>query len=197
MSDVYISFTADSIRKMQSRETPKTATRRVVKGIRGGYIDVRSSRARTIKTQWFFDVGDGFSDALFSPYEVGDTLHVKEPLEKCDGIIRTENEIHGQVIHYAADGVFVMDNNEIPREWIWKHSALPAIFCPHWAIRYRTLITAVYPQQLGSMTEADAVKEGCKTIAEYKDVWQAINGKKHPWDDNLWTWVIEFEQVKP
>lgn len=34
---------------------------------------------------------------------------------------------------------------------------------------------------------------GGKTAQEwFRDLWQSINGKTHPWDSNPWVWVVEF-----
>lgn len=31
----------------------------------------------------------------------------------------------------------------------------------------------------------------------YANLWDKINGKKHPWANNDWVWVIEFKRVSP
>ena len=31
-------------------------------------------------------------------------------------------------------------------------------------------------------------------IDEFADIWDSINGKKYPWANNPWVWVIEFER---
>ena len=41
------------------------------------------------------------------------------------------------------------------------------------------------------MTEYTTEKE-LKTISK----WDLINGKKYPWGNNPWVWVIEFRKVE-
>lgn len=53
-------------------------------------------------------------------------------------------------------------------------------------------ILSVHQEQLGDITEDDAVAEGCNSIEEYKAVFQDIYGH---WDENSLVWVIDFERV--
>ena len=60
-------------------------------------------------------------------------------------------------------------------------------------------VTAVYPQPLGHMTEADALKEGFRptetgtALYHFDAAWEEINGDYFP-DEAVW--VIEFEPVQ-
>jgi hypothetical protein len=126
-----------------------------------------------------------------SPYRIGDRVRVKEDL--------VARNLGINVVFYSTDLKPAWDEHDNPKfsEFVawpskWKRSTLSARYCPVWASRYYLTISAAYPQQLGDMSEEDAIKEGCATLIEYKKVWQAINGKRHPWDDNLWVWVYEF-----
>lgn len=51
----------------------------------------------------------------------------------------------------------------------------------------------VFQQPLGEMTEFDAQEEGGYTLAQFKTIWEEING---PWDDSLVVWVVKFELEK-
>lgn len=68
----------------------------------------------------------------------------------------------------------------------------------------------VWQEELGAMSEADAIAEGiCQSddgwglsggpvlasdpVGAYIKLWDAINGKKMPWRSDLVVWVIEFK----
>lgn len=55
--------------------------------------------------------------------------------------------------------------------------------------------TAVYKQRLGDATEADAHREGCKSLAGFRDLFAAINDGTFNPDEEVW--VVEFERVHP
>jgi len=57
----------------------------------------------------------------------------------------------------------------------------------------RIKVIEYYKQELGEMTEKDAVKEGYKSIMDFHDIWIKINGA---WHDNQVVDVIEFELIK-
>ena len=56
------------------------------------------------------------------------------------------------------------------------------------------LIDDVYQQRLGEMTEDDARREGRYTLAEFRTLWEEMNGS---WDPDLEVWVVEFRRVPP
>ncbi len=88
----------------------------------------------------------------------------------------------------------------------------PSIFMPRWASRITLEIVSVRVEGLWDITEEDAKAEGCDTFYrdafsetpdqlyisardEFTALWDFINGKKHPWLSNPWTWVIEFKRI--
>jgi hypothetical protein len=90
----------------------------------------------------------------------------------------------------------------------------PSIFMPRWASRIRLEILSVRVERLQDISEGDAVAEGihpmncigpgcdatCNTkgcwgiLDGYRTLWDSINGKKHPWKENCFVWVLEFKK---
>ena len=85
----------------------------------------------------------------------------------------------------------------------------PSIHMPRWASRITLEITGVHVERLNSMTEQDAIAEGCSgghgSIPGYMysatphehfhHVWESIYGADS-WQANPFVWVIEFKRVE-
>lgn len=85
----------------------------------------------------------------------------------------------------------------------------PSIHMPRWASRITLEITGVRVERLNSMTEHDALAEGCPgghdSIPGYMysatphehfhHIWTSIYGEDS-WQSNPWVWVIEFKRVE-
>ncbi len=54
-------------------------------------------------------------------------------------------------------------------------------------------VTKLFKQELGEITEGDAIKEGYDCIMDFHEIWVKINGT---WHDNQEVYVIEFEVVE-
>jgi hypothetical protein len=80
------------------------------------------------------------------------------------------------------------------------------MFMPRWASRITLEITDIRAEKLRNITRGDAMAEGCpfQNIAKDEDplcwyavLWNKIHGKKHPWHQNPYVWVIDFKKVNP
>lgn len=92
----------------------------------------------------------------------------------------------------------------------WK----PSIHMPKKYARIWLEITNIRAERLKEISATDIRKEGvgchyhdfhsgfcvgeCGFLrGSFQMLWDSINGKKHPWSDNPWVWVIEFKQSSP
>jgi len=93
----------------------------------------------------------------------------------------------------------------------------PSIHMHRWASRIQLEVTKVRVERVRDISEEDAVAEGLradergfysgtekknrfysKSAKEtYPLLWDSINGKSHPWENNPWVWVIEFKVLVP
>lgn len=99
---------------------------------------------------------------------------------------------------YKAD-----DDRNLPKGCKWK----PSIHMFKMYARIWLEITNIRVERLQDISEGDAKAEGVEIgssamghtfthIEHYRALWNSINKKKHPWADNPWVWVINF-QIAP
>lgn len=95
-------------------------------------------------------------------------------------------------------GVYVWrpEIDYLRKHWIigQEYAAVPKMYHPAFG---RVRITAILQERLHDITEADAIAEGVASVAEYRDLWESINGKTKGarWADNPLVWVLSFEYV--
>ncbi|MFJ5159481.1 hypothetical protein ACIP6T_09910 [Pantoea sp. NPDC088449] len=222
-----IHFNSEMVRAVM--EGRKVQTRRIMKvqpeSHQFGLLRITDSTKRGDigKYHWAESNATGVHtrSALFScPFgAVGDRLWVRETWadvnhEGCpavayraDGEVRDLNEDEGEE-----------DDPNLEKYWFanWYPDLIngtegrwtPSIHMPRWASRITLEITGVRVERLNSMTESDALAEGCNgghdSIPGYMysatphehfhHVWQSIYGADS-WQANPWVWVIEFKRV--
>ncbi len=112
-------------------------------------------------------------------------------------------------IKYAADGTYkTFEDISIPfRKSFAREGYQSAMFMFKWASRFPHVpVTGLRCERLQSITEADAIAEGCDDRTkptypgagydEYLILWDSINGKKYPAKMNPWVWVPEFPKYE-
>ncbi len=103
---------------------------------------------------------------------------------------------------YKADGVPAPEFYDADGELhcCWR----PSIHMPRWASRILLEITNVRVERLKSISDSDAIREGCSTadmksgdcVADvFARLWASIYGPDS-WNANPWVWVIEFKRVE-
>jgi len=109
--------------------------------------------------------------------------------------IAKDNEI-GVV---ANGGVFTRSTNGTRLKWrigrdyaVMPKRGKPCYF--HEGKPLRIVITDIRCEPLHNITEAEARAEGVASIAEYRNLWEQINGAGS-WGKNPLVWVITFERV--
>jgi len=84
----------------------------------------------------------------------------------------------------------------------------PSIFMPRWACRILLDVEDVRIERLQDITPTDTWREGIDPhitgkigedhemdVRAFRDLWDSINEKKHPWESNPWVWVVTFKQA--
>lgn len=152
----------------------------------------------------------------FSEFNIGDRLWVRETF--CYGRIEENDSLHpANWYRYVDDSDYgdgqaypiykqmVLDEGIEHDEVKWK----PSIHMPRSASRILLEITKIRIERLNDISSEDAKAEGfdysnhpsaikignaigAKT--NFRNAWQEIYGAES-WDQNPWTWVIEFKRV--
>lgn len=139
------------------------------------------------------------------PYGVpGDTLWVRE----AHRIWWDGHSVGGVVVEYRADGVqrpvagyrahhgtVRVDGGVLADETQSNTHWRPPIYMPHAACRLVLVLESLRVERLQAISEEDAIAEGHENRAAFAVGWDVLNGKRAPWSDNPWVWVLGFRRA--
>ncbi len=203
MKEKGICFSGPMVRAILNEENPKTQTRRPIKPPLITRIPQYDEPSQTWLTLGIVGV------PTKCPYEVGQILWVKETLVD-DGI----NYDPSMTLraYYSAD---------FPGQE-WASKLRPSVHMPRWMSRLSLRVTAVRPERLRDITEADAIAEGALEWAReekekweyaypmaycaatgpnaartaFAQLWDSVYAKKgFPFESNPGVWVVAFERM--
>lgn len=106
-----------------------------------------------------------------------------------------------QYCEYAADGGAKPEYCDLDDNLC--HGWRPSIHMPRWASRITLEITDVRVERLKSISDGDAIREGCSAtdmksgdcVADvFARLWKSIYGEES-WQANPYVWVIEFRRI--
>ena len=203
-----ILFNTDMVRAILANE--KTQTRRIVKP---NYKDdeyclrvVTNQHTGEKYLEKLDEDEDPFPNPrfVFSPYEIGDILWVRETWSTTDKC--------GLYPNWPIDGIHYMYKADDPDCSAAKESRwYPSIHMPKQAARIFLRVKEVRVERLQSITSYGCVKEGISkdilyalkermTKGIFATLWESTIKKadlpKYGWDANPLVWVIEFERCK-
>ncbi len=155
------------------------------------------------------------------PFSRGNNLWVKETQEVTNvQTLGVPGNVQWRVTTRFEDGFTRQDVLTLAQRVVFDTRLKPrcrvirSIFMPRWASRITLEITGVRVERLQEITAEDCIAEGIPSrgmeangkpnvastimyIHDYEQLWDSINGKKHPWKSNPWVWVIEFPPLQP
>ena len=150
-----------------------------------------------------------------SKYQPGDILYVRETWQ----VVRYAPPGSSQLQDLY---VFKADTTDFGEYEITKWK--PSLFMPKAAARIFLQVTDVRAERLQDITEENAIAEGVESFLEhngrlyrdysidpedneghnyfrnqihsFKSLWDSINKKTSPWENNDWVWVYSFEKIQ-
>ncbi|MBA6160541.1 hypothetical protein HGK53_15950 [Klebsiella variicola] len=188
----------------------KTQTRRPIKWKQTRFTEI-GEREDGSKWPWSEDAEHAFDFWHPCPFgSVGDRIWVREtfqgPLfdfDLMDSYCKDSTPFEkSEFCVYKADGVPAPEFYDADDELhcCWR----PSIHMPRWASRILLEITDVRVERLKSISDRDALREGCNAadmksgdcVADvFARLWASIYGSDS-WNANPWVWVIEFKRVE-
>lgn len=201
-------FNAEMVRAILDGR--KTQTRRPIKWKQTRFTEI-GEREDGNKWPWSEDAEHAFDFWHPCPFgSVGDRIWVREtfqgPLfdfDLMDSYCKDSTPFEkSEFCVYKADGVPAPEFYDADDELhcCWR----PSIHMPRWASRILLEITGVRVERLKSISDRDALREGCSTadmksgdcVADvFARLWASIYGSDS-WNANPWVWVIEFKRVE-
>ncbi|EPL6742950.1 TPA: hypothetical protein MJD83_03645 [Klebsiella pneumoniae] len=201
-------FNAEMVRAILDGR--KTQTRRPIKWKQTRFTEI-GEREDGSKWPWSEDAEHAFDFWHPCPFgSVGDRIWVREtfqgPLfdfDLMDSYCKDSTPFEkSEFCVYKADGVPAPEFYDADDELhcCWR----PSIHMPRWASRILLEITGVRVERLKSISDRDALREGCSTadmksgdcVADvFARLWASIYGSDS-WNANPWVWVIEFKRVE-
>lgn len=142
---------------------------------------------------------DGEHYWLRPRFSIGDRLWVREAFRGSKGYDRHPPRTWSNwPVHYEADGA------PDPRDELEMNGRLrPGIHMPRWASRLTLAVTDVRVERLQSISQADAIAEGCPAregedgldpCGWYAQLWDEINGAG-AWATNPWVAAYTFRVI--
>ena len=133
--------------------------------------EIEAMQLQVSHAVWWDKVKSPRVMTAFAPYQVGETVYIKEAYQVRGGDYSTQT---AWIVY--PDGIEL--KRKIPMYYSWDKAtkscyqkldgSLPVVsplFMPEWAARYFIVITDVRAERLQEITEKDAIKEGCRLIA--------------------------------
>lgn len=219
-----IPFMPEMVRKVKSGQ--KTITRRIVRPQPKYALGWGKHSTYEYRNGFYaLDMYNGNSNILAKcPYgQVGDKLWVKETWKPkvAHSCGEYECDCDTVIVEYLADKTSKrFYGGDIPESWripktALKNNFVPSMFMPRWASRLLLEITDVRIERIQSISEEDALAEGCvqdpcdharqtcedigcygpTAKGDFKYLWDTTYGKSS-WNDNIWVWVIEFKVIE-
>jgi len=123
-------------------------------------------------------------------------LWVKEGWAVRGAVARSDDPIRpGMKIVYRSD-----------HDHLYGESWRSPIYMPRWASRINLVVESVRVERLQDISDEDAWAEGVVGTREvtmyegkarglFESLWDEINGKRSPWKDNVWVWVLRFRKL--
>lgn len=201
-------FNAEMVRAILDGR--KTQTRRPIKWKQTRFTEI-GEREDGSKWPWSEDAEHAVDFWHPCPFgSVGDRIWVREtfqgPLfdfDLMDSYCKDSTPFEkSEFCVYKADGVPAPEFYDADDELhcCWR----PSIHMPRWASRILLEITDVRVERLKSISDRDALREGCNAadmksgdcVADvFARLWASIYGSDS-WNANPWVWVIEFKRVE-
>ncbi len=156
-------------------------------------------------------VGVGIGLPIKCPYEIGQTVWVRETFSKYKETILT-TDLAGRETAIITDKYIYKANDPIHKNEIvkWK----PSRYMPRKAARLFLKITNIRIERIQEITPEDVEKEGViidydypligpcdadiqlRASEPFKELWDSINKKRgYGWDENPYVWVYDFEII--